>query len=372
MTITQAITALPDPPDPAVDTDTEYATNAAAFTLAMVTHATELETFRGQANTLAATLSAIASGAAVGIPYTFSTTTADADPGAGILRLDNATQNLATTIRADLAGSDGSTYTDVLATFDDSTSTVKGHILLQDIADATKWILFTVSALASPAGYKNLTVAVVAASAASPFADGAALVLKFSRTGDKGTTGDTGATGPSGALIFIDSKVAAASASLDFTTGINSTYDEYVLELVNVVLGTAGQNLLLRTSTDGGSTFDAAASDYFYAGNSWTSAGVSTVLSSAGAGLILVASNVTGTASHGGVSGSIRFYNPAGTASFKSFILDIQNGRSATAMDMFRLAACRAATADIDAVRIIANTGTIASGTVRLYGVSKT
>jgi hypothetical protein len=173
-------------------------------------------------------------------------------------------------------------------------------------------------------------------------------------------------------LVLIDTKTASASASLDFTTGINSTYEEYVLELVNVVVGTAGQNLHFRTSTDGGANFDAGASDYFYAGNSWTSAGVSTVISSAGASQILMANNVTGTASHGGVSGSIRFYNPAGAVAFKQFIFDLINSRSATTVDMIRLAASRAAAADIDAVRLIANSGTVLSGTVRLYGVRKT
>jgi len=138
---------------------------------------------------LAAAMSAIAAGTAVGIPYTFSTTTTDSDPGAGYLRLDNATQNTATTIRADLVGADGSTWTDVLATFAGSDSTVKGHILLQKLADATKWILFTVSAVASPSGYKNITVAVVSASSANPFTNNDSIILKFSRTGDKGANG---------------------------------------------------------------------------------------------------------------------------------------------------------------------------------------
>lgn len=189
-TITQTITALPPAPDPA--SPSTFASLAAPFAQALPTLGTEINTWKDQANTLAATLNAIAAGTAVGIPYTFSTTTADADPGAGFLRLDNATQNLTTTIRADLDGSDGTTYTDVLATFDDSTSTVKGVISLQKIADPTKWIVFSVSAIASPAGYKNITVAVVGASAASPFADGDGLVLKFTRTGDKGETGAAG------------------------------------------------------------------------------------------------------------------------------------------------------------------------------------
>lgn len=176
------ITALPPAPSRATDSAADFSTKADALLGA-------LGTFVTQTNALAAAMAAFAAGGAMTIPYTFSTTTADADPGAGNLRLDNATQNIATTIRADLAGSDGSTWTSVLDTFDDSTSTIKGFILLQATADATKWLLFSVSALASPAGYKNITVANVASSAASPFADGASVVLKFTRNGDKGDAG---------------------------------------------------------------------------------------------------------------------------------------------------------------------------------------
>lgn len=158
---------------------------------------------------------ALTDGSAIGIPYTFSTTTTDADPGDGILRLDNATQNAATTIRADLLGSDGATWTDVLATFDDSTSTVKGHILLQKLADASKWLLFSVSALASPSGYKNITVANVAGSATSPFTNGDEIVLKFNRTGDKGDTGDTG---PAANPNATQTEMEAASSNTTIAT----------------------------------------------------------------------------------------------------------------------------------------------------------
>lgn len=192
-TITQVITTLPDGPDPATDTPDSFTTKAAARVLAEETWVTEMNTWRTQANALAAGLNAIATGSALSIPLTFSTTTTDSDPGNGIVRLDNATQNAATTIRTDLIGNDGSTWTDVINLFDDSTSTIKGFITLVDLTDATKWLAFSVSAVASPSGYKNITVANVASSTANPFANGASLALKFTRTGDKGDTGAAGA-----------------------------------------------------------------------------------------------------------------------------------------------------------------------------------
>ena len=59
-----------------------------------------------------------APGGGITIQYTFSTTTTDADPGNGNLRLSNATQNAATTIRTDLLDSGGMDWTSVLDTLD--------------------------------------------------------------------------------------------------------------------------------------------------------------------------------------------------------------------------------------------------------------
>lgn len=251
------IDALPTVPSTA--SPTTFATDMDTFLAA-------LPTFRTQANALAAGMGAISAGTAIGIPYTFSTTTADADPGAGTLRLDNATQNLATTIRADLAGSDGSDFTDVLATFDDSTSTVKGYIGLQKLADPTKWILFSVSALASPAGYRNITVAVVAASAASPFAAGDDLVLKFTRNGDKGDTGGGGFT-------TIASGSLPAAATLDITN-IPATYACLVLQVTGMSSGGTGIVPRVQVSTNNGATFDTTATNYlsFYVNNATVAA----------------------------------------------------------------------------------------------------
>jgi hypothetical protein len=178
-----SLTAPPTAPSTA-DPST-FSSRMDAMIAWMATNVSEMNAFQ-------AALNAIAAGGAMAIPYTFSTTTTDADPGAGTLRLDNATQNIATTIRADLAGADGSTWTDVLNTFDDSTSTVKGCVRLVKATDATKFLIFSVSALASPSGYKNITVAVVASSAASPFTNGDALIMYFTRTGDAGVASAIG------------------------------------------------------------------------------------------------------------------------------------------------------------------------------------
>lgn len=146
----------------------------------------------------------------------FSTTTTNSDPGNGNLRLDNATQASATTIRADLLDSLGTTWTAVLDSLDDATGPLKGHIRLVKTTDATKWLLFTVSAVDNSTGYRNITVANVASSGADPFANSDPVTLVYTRGGDLGTTGATGAQGSTGAT-GPQGNTGATGAAASFT-----------------------------------------------------------------------------------------------------------------------------------------------------------
>lgn len=219
-----AITPLPEAPS--TSDPTNFDSEADAFIAALAAFVTE-------ANVLAAAMNAVSAGTACSIPYTFSTTTTDSDPGAGTLRLDNATQNTATTIRADLVGADGSTWTSLIDTFDDSTSTIKGYIMLMKAGDATKWLLFSVSALASPSGYKNISVTIVSSSAANPFANGDSLILKFTRNGDAGSVGS---------MAF---PVSARTSNTILGTGDKATH-------INVTSGTFTQTLAAAATRGNG------------------------------------------------------------------------------------------------------------------------
>lgn len=145
-----------------------------------------------QFDALAASLNSLAAGSANKLAYTIDlSSTTMADPGAGKLRFNSATQNTATALALDVVGSDTVDYTALIGTFSASTSTVLGTLRLEKAADPTKYLLFNVTALTLPTGYRQLTVTCTASSAASPFVANDAVLLSFSRTGDKGDTGST-------------------------------------------------------------------------------------------------------------------------------------------------------------------------------------
>lgn len=141
-------------------------------------------------------------GGAVRLTYAFSTSTADSDPGSGVLRFDQSTQSDTLTLRPDLLDASGIDVTAILDAFDDSTTVgLRGYIRIIKQGDPTKWILWTIQTVTIPvgAGYRNLSVTEIAASTANPFSNADALELLFTRTGDRGSTGGAGATGPTGA-----------------------------------------------------------------------------------------------------------------------------------------------------------------------------
>ncbi len=264
-------TLTPPPTAPNPNDPKTFEANADAHLSWLALNVSEMNAFQ-------AALTAIAAGTAFAIPYTFSTTTTDSDPGPGFLQLDNATQNAATTIRADLLGSDGSTWTNVIDTFDDSTSTVKGQIMLVKLGDATKWLAFNVTALASPAGYKNIAVTNVASSSANPFIDTDLIALQFTRTGDKGDTAVftggslTSALNTSRATVASHATTAGiwgtSGNQIDWTgTAITTIFPnapqagaERVLICAGACSFTAGANMLIDGVTSG-NTVTCAAND---------------------------------------------------------------------------------------------------------------
>jgi|TARA_R100001530_G_scaffold5146_1_gene6507 hypothetical protein len=63
-------------------------------------------------------------------------------------------------------------------------------------------------------------------------------------------------SGLAGNMVFISSATASGDSSLSFTSGIDSTYDEYVFIFVNINPASNAQNFGFQCSTDGGSNYN--------------------------------------------------------------------------------------------------------------------
>lgn len=173
-------------------------------------------------------------------------------------------------------------------------------------------------------------------------------------------------------MVLLSTQTAASSATLDFTSSIDSTYDVYFFDVADLIPATDGVQLQMLTSTDAGSTWDGGTTYKYAFTNLYLSSGTTGVVYSGGASSIaLTTSGSVGNGATQGVSGFVRLYSPASTAVHKKIIfsmLAVNTSDGYTADG----AALRAATSDIDAVRFQMSSGNIASGSIRMYGVRKT
>lgn len=175
----------------------------------------------------------------------------------------------------------------------------------------------------------------------------------------------------SGAKVLLQTQTASSSATIDFTTGITSTYKRYVLEITNMLLA-SGTSVYLRISTNGGSTWISTASYAYHVGNG--TAGAGTYSGVAGTGIAQL--NITGplapgTAATDGFEAIIDIANPANAATYTDFSINgsAVNASSGNIVSSIKGGGCYAVAAAVNGIRILGDSGNIASGTFKLYGI---
>ena len=133
------------------------------------------------------------------LPYTFSTTTTDSDPGSGLVRLNNATQNAATEIYIDDEDNDGTNVSGVIALLagGNNPSSVLGYVTIRKEFAPENFITMKITTLTSASGYTKLVGTVEASSGATPFSDTDNLYFSIDVSGDKGDPGDLSGPGSS-------------------------------------------------------------------------------------------------------------------------------------------------------------------------------
>ena len=180
------------------------------------------------------------------------------------------------------------------------------------------------------------------------------------------------ATG-TGALILLSTQTASSDSTIDFTSGIDSTYDEYVFKFYNIHPETDGQQFRFQTSTNTGSSYGVTiTSTYFisYHGEAAddTSLGYITGSDQAQTTNFMVLGS--GDAENdSGISGTMHLYDPSNTTFVKHFTARTINDPSAYAQDEFT-AGYFNTTSAIDAVQFKFASGDIDAGVIKMYGVS--
>lgn len=168
--------------DQLLDNDTTLAGDSA--TKAATQHAVK--------TAIAAAIAALpGSGASIGVQFLADTSaTTDADPGAGNLRWNNATQTSATVIYIDDATFDGASLTAIWPRLN-----AGGVLFLQHATDQDTWQIWEFTAINDASGYSKLTVTLWGASGSFADNDPILMTLDKGQSGGGAVTAVNGATG---------------------------------------------------------------------------------------------------------------------------------------------------------------------------------
>lgn len=178
-------------------------------------------------------------------------------------------------------------------------------------------------------------------------------------------------SGTAGLWELINTYTPSAVASQAITGFDNSLYSDYRIVLDHLAPSSDATTLLLRTSTDGGSTYDSGAGNYGHAFVGFLA--TDAVFSGGSAGdtsIQLTPTNYQGNAAGETISGEIRIINP-GEAAPSQIFSDLFGLSSASNPYIVKGGGRRFSEANVDAVQLRFGAGNIASGAVRFYGLRK-
>ena len=201
----------------------------------------------------------------------------------------------------------------------------------------------------------------------------ASKAVKFNSNNNGIEAGDVG-----GAMTLISTQTASSSANISFTSGIDSTYKEYIFKFIDIHPATDGAEFTINFSTDSGSNYNVAKTTSFfvaYNAESESSSGLTYIDSldiAQGTGVANIFYNV-GNENDEAASGTLHLFEPSSTTFVKHFfsIFNVYNNSGSNGNSVqVNVAGYGNTTSAIDAVQFAMSSGNIDSGTIKMYGVS--
>ena len=180
--------------------------------------------------------------------------------------------------------------------------------------------------------------------------------------------------GIGGAMKLLSTQTASGSSSVSFTSGIDSTYKEYVFKFININPANDSTELRLNASTDGGSSYGITKTTTFFRAYNYENDSGAALGYDGGSDLgqstspqILV-TNIH-NAADATACGELHLFNPSSTAYVKNFYSQISNMIHWPGNDNVFVAGYLNTTSVIDAVKFDVDSGTF-DGKIKMYGIS--
>ena len=196
----------------------------------------------------------------------------------------------------------------------------------------------------------------------------ASKAIKFNSSNNGLETGDI-----AGSLVLISTVTASSSSTVTFDSGIDSTYKEYQIHIIQAHCSSDNQ-ILQVGFRDGSTAYDATKTTTYFASQNTESDSGSLAYNAdqdqAQSTGFLNISEALGADNDQCTNGIIQLFDPSSTTFVKHFIARMPyNHQNDRIMDAYIAGYCYTASA-IDGVQFNMDSGNIDAGTFKLYGVS--
>ena len=186
-------------------------------------------------------------------------------------------------------------------------------------------------------------------------------------------TGLIKAAAAGGEWTLIQTQTASASSTISFTSGLDSTYDEYCFKYINIHPQTNDVAFQFNGSTDSGSNYNVTKTTTAFNAYSHESSGAALTYRSGedmaqGTGFHGIQADWSSDNDHAG-SGMFYLFNPSSTTFVKHFLIKSSNNHEGEyAMHHF-IGGYFNTTSAVDAIQFKMSSGNIDAGTISLFGI---
>ena len=184
------------------------------------------------------------------------------------------------------------------------------------------------------------------------------------------------ANASAGTLILLSTQTASASATISFTTGLDSTYDEYIFKFINIHPSVDNSEFQFNMSTDSGSNYNVTKTGTFFRAfhnenDGATTLGYLAEQDTAQTTDFATLSLNTGNDNDHSCSGYLELFNPSSTTYVKHWISRISDVTGSDIQGERFIAGYGNTTSAVNAIQFKFDTGNIDDGVIKLYGVKK-
>ena len=198
----------------------------------------------------------------------------------------------------------------------------------------------------------------------------ASKAIKFNSNNNGLETGDVG-----GSLVLISEQTASSSATVSFTSGIDSTYKEYIFKFISCHPATDNVDFLVNFSADGGSNYNVTKTTTFFAAYENESGGSGTLTYADANDLaqstdFQMLNDGVGNGNDETCVGTLHLFDPSNTTFVKHFMATSHRYYYSDYAIVDYMAGYCNTTSAVNAVQFKFQSGNIDAGTIKMYGVT--